>query len=249
MLDTVQKIINCKLCRAIVKKPVFLPCGETICARHEKRFRNIYTAKCYLCNKSHRLKKNQHFPYNKVTKCLLKTEINKLDFGDEYKKAKGLIQEVRKLKSNYENTKNATGEHVFERFQEMRRKVDLIRESIIQKVNECSEKIIADIDSYETECKTNLATLDSKLKTNETIDLKQIKKDLNVWKKRMKKLYYDSELCKEINQKGNEYSETLQNGIKNLKNEIFLGQDKKLEFETKYSNVFDIFCKEIKFNT
>jgi hypothetical protein len=249
MLDTVRKIINCKLCHEVVTKPVMLPCGETICARHEKRFRNIYTAKCKLCEKQHRLTKNQQFPRCKTIQSFLDAEINKLDFGDEYKNSIELLFKIDELIKNYEKTKYSVEDVIYERFASMRRKVDLIREEIIQKVNKCSEKIIADIDSYEKECEANISTFSSKLESNKAFYVSKIKNDLNEWEKRLEKLFYDQELSKEINQKGKEYSESLKKGINDLKNEIFLGQTKKLEFETKYANIFDAFCEQIGFNT
>jgi hypothetical protein len=249
MLDTVQKIINCKFCKAVVKRPVFLPCGETICARHERRFKNAFTAKCKLCKKQHRLAKNQHFPASKVTKRFLKAGINKLEFGEDHKIARELLNELKQLKNDYKNTRNSMGDKIFDRFQEMRRKVDLIREELLQKVTECSEKIIADIDSYESECKANLAELNAKLESKKAFDLAKIKKDLRTWKQKMKNLYYDEGLCKEINENGKQSLERLKNELKQLKNEMFLGEERKNQFEMKYSNLMDTFCQHAHLNT
>ncbi len=60
-----------------------------------------------------------------------------------------------------------------------------MREEIIQKVNECSQKILSDIDSYEKDFKLNLSRLDSKLKSNETLNLLAIKADLTEWSKKV----------------------------------------------------------------
>ncbi len=59
-----------------------------------------------------------------------------------------LLGELNNINLKYEEIKSKAEDLIFEKFQAMRRKVDLIREEIIQKVNDCSEKIIADIDSY-----------------------------------------------------------------------------------------------------
>jgi hypothetical protein len=248
MLSVITNLITCKLCKEIFDRPVILPCGDTICSKHEELYKQADTSKCELCARVHKLNESEHFPANKVAQSLIANEINKLDFGEDHKKARELINELNELKSNYDNTKNSVEDLIFEKFHEMRRKVDLIREEIIQKVNDCSDKILSDIKTYEKECKANLSELDKKLAANEALDLTKIKNDLNEWDKKIRKLFYDEELCKEVQNKNSEYSEKLKNGIKQLKNEIFLGEKKKFDFETKYANIFDVFCKNVGFN-
>jgi hypothetical protein len=226
-----------------------LPCGETVCAEHETMFRDLFTSECSVCNKIHHLTKNQHFPPSKMAQSFLDAELSKLYLGEEHKNSSELLVKLNEMIKNYEDTKNSAGNQIFERFRSMRQKVQLIRQEIIQKVIKCSERIISDINSYERKCRASLAELKSNFETEEGLDLSRIKNDLAKWEKRMEKLFHDQDLCKEINQKGNEYSESLQNGLKNLKNGIFLGQEKKFEFETKYLNIFDVFCKQVGFNT
>ncbi len=39
MLEIVKKLMSCKWCNEFLIDPVFLPCGETICAKHEPYFK------------------------------------------------------------------------------------------------------------------------------------------------------------------------------------------------------------------
>jgi hypothetical protein len=172
---------------------------------------------------------------------LLTTEISKLEFGENHKQACELLEKLSHAYLNYHKIRNNPEEFLSEKFEAMRRKVDLIREQIIQKVHDCSEKNMSDINTYEERCKLNLRDLDSKLKSNRAFELSGIKAKLSDWETRMHKLYYDKDLCTEINDKSEEYSKSLKNSLKDLKNELFLGQEKKLQFETKYCNIFDTF--------
>jgi hypothetical protein len=160
------------------------------------------------------------------------------------------LKELNRAKVDSDEIKSNSEDLIFEKFQAMRNKVDLIRERIIQKANECSDHIISDIDLYESECKRNLSQLDSKLESNGTaFHLARIKVDLREWEAKMTRINFEEALLREINDKTGEYSNRLENSAKKLKDEIFLGREKKLEFETKYANIFDTFCKHVGFNT
>jgi hypothetical protein len=201
------------------------------------------------CQKEHQLTETDHFPRNKAIEGLIQAEINKLDLGEDYEEACRLVDDLNAQKAIYEKMRSKPEEFVFEKFQEMRRKADLIREDIIQKAQECSEKIISDINEYENECKLRLASLDSKPQSNEPVGYSQIKDDLQNWKVKSKRLFCDEEFCNEVYEKLDEYSLKLSNGVKELKNELLLGKQKRFEFENKYLNILDVFYNSLGFNT
>jgi hypothetical protein len=155
MLETIRQIISCKLCEKILERPVLLPCGETICFQHEYLFKNQNTARCKLCETNHELGESEHFPSNKGLERLLENEIRKLDLGKHYKETVKLLEELKSATVNLYSNKKNPGDLIFESFQAMRRKVDLVREAIIKKANDCSEKIISDINAYKAECQLN----------------------------------------------------------------------------------------------
>ncbi len=120
------------MCETILERPVLLPCGEIICTRHEKQYKSKDTAKCQLCDGEHFLDESQHFLTNKVAAGLLAAEFNKLDFGENYKQAAKLLAELKSAYLDYEKFQDNAEELIFGTFQEMRRKVNLTREEIIQ---------------------------------------------------------------------------------------------------------------------
>jgi hypothetical protein len=225
---------------------VSLPCGETICGKHESLFRSKFSSKCKLCNEQHKLAENQHFAANKIAETLLESKITKLDFGKDHKKAFDGLNELNELRDHYDEIKSDPEAFTRCKFQEMRRKVSLTRDEIIKMIIECSDKIIADIDLYEVECQLNIANPEFSLK--EHFDLSAIKSDLADWEVKLNKLYYDKDLCEKINQKKDEYSNRLEESINGLQDQIFLGDQKKHDFEAKYSNIVNTFHKYLGFN-
>jgi hypothetical protein len=205
----------------MIKKPVLLPCGETVCAEHEELFRNRKTTKCQFCDKEHFLAESEHFLTNKAVEGFLAVEISRLDFGENYKNTANLLGQLNGLTNILDKMKKNPENSVFEKFQEMRRKVDLIREQVIQRVNDCSEKIIADINSYESECVLNLSKLNSKLELDKAFDLSGMKAYVREWEKQMNKLYNNEALCKEISEKRLEHVKSLAKIHKELNNKIF----------------------------
>jgi hypothetical protein len=120
MLPQIGLLIDFKLCKEILQQPVNLPCGETICAKHEGLFRHMRTSGCQFCNKYHALGLFEHFSMNKVAQQLLDAEINKLDFGKDYKQALKNYSNLRSLEKKYQEMKNSADDLVSERFQQMR---------------------------------------------------------------------------------------------------------------------------------
>jgi hypothetical protein len=248
MLKVIRDLIKCKICKQILRKPVLLPCGETVCAEHEELFKNKYTAKCKLCSKTHKLCRSASFPVNKAVEGFLAGEISQLDFGDNYKNTTRLLGELTEASIYFDKLRKNPKDFIYERFQVMRRKVDLVREEIIKRVNDCSDKIMCDINSYEEECNLNLPYLESKLESNKMFDLSGIRGDLKEWEAKMNKLHFDEAMCKEIGEKSAQSIRTLENTIKELKNEIFTGKENKHDFEANYSNIFTTFQSHIGFN-
>jgi hypothetical protein len=256
MIETVRKLISCKWCDQILKKPVLLPCGATICLAHEAHFRACEVKKedeksslCQLCGQDHRLTEFEHLPTNEIAQDLLDSQLNELYFGKNYEKAAELLKTLHLLMSDYEQMKNNPEGFIFDYFQAVRDKVDLIRDELIQKVNECSANILTDIDSYESECRTHLSVMKAEKAAGDMPDIAKIKSELDAWQKRMDKLLYDKELYKTIAAKHKNFAQKLSSGIEDLQNEAIRGKARKFDFELKYLNIFDTFCKHIGFNT
>jgi hypothetical protein len=191
------------------------------------------------------LKESENFPQNKAIENLLEAEISRLNLGNEYHATCAILKDLNSLKDSYENLKSTPEDFVYEKFHAMRQKVDLIREDLIQKINDCSDKIIAEIDSYENECKQNLSRLNPWPKE---FDISTIRDELSAWEGKMKKLYYDEELCSTIRDKSKDYKERIKTCHNELIDRILSGKANKYIFENKYSNVVDIFCKHLNFS-
>ncbi len=188
MLKVINELICCKLCRQILNNPVLLPCGETICEKHEELFRVKSTSRCQFCDKDHKLGRAEHFPLNKMAAGFLAGEISKLDFGESYKHTTKLMEGLNDVHDKYSEIRSKAEDLISAKFLAMRNKVALVREQIIQRVKSCSAKILAEIDSAEHDCKANVLSLDSKMRLEGAVDLSKIKAELKAWESKMNKL-------------------------------------------------------------
>jgi hypothetical protein len=198
------------------------------------------------CDQEHFLSESNHFLPNKAIESIIGAEIAKLNLGDDYDEACYVLENLDELKNTFDQIRNNPEEFLYEKFRAMRHKVDLVRERLIQKINDYSDKIIADIDSYENECKLNLPEFKSNIQSDK-FDLANFKDDLTKWHSKMNKLYSDEDLCSEINSAGDGYLSSVEAALKEAENHLLTGQTKRREFETKYLNILDVFCKQLNF--
>jgi hypothetical protein len=253
MIETIKIILSCKWCREILVKPVLLPCGETICAKHDTEFRQLKhkpaPLSCKLCNQVHLLNDTEHFFENKMAQALLDNKIEKLEFGEVFNNSTDKLNELIELTGCFYKRISDPQEFIYDYFKTKRNQVDIIRDQLIQRIQNCSESILSDFDLYERECKLNLPSLKEALFSNEVYDDSRVKNELMGWKDKMGNLFFDKELCGAIDQKYNDHKIFLNNGIKEFEDKALLGKSRKLDFELKNSNLFDVFYKNSSFNT
>jgi hypothetical protein len=240
MIESVKKIITCKWCNYTLDEPVFLPCGETICKKHELNFKQGTSEYCKCCGQPHKLKDSEHFPVNKMARDLLLSKLQELDFGADFKMAQTKLENLKWCLNHYEVLKKNPEDFIFEFFNKLRNKVDLAREDLIQKINDCSEKLMSEIAAYEKECRDNIPNL----KTNESTD--QIKAHLDKWEKEMSFLKIDNLLWSTIKMKCGEYSEQLMKCTSTFECSIFPSKS-KVELEQHFFDVFNLFGKHVGF--
>ena len=129
---------QCSCCNKILKNPIHLPCFcDTICAEHLNDS-NVLKEKCIKCNKC-----NQIFPLNEcdfksneIVQNLLAKEIY---LSDNEKKLKKSLETRLKLfydlAEQLEQDENVAQMESHNHFQEIRRKLDLHREELKDKID------------------------------------------------------------------------------------------------------------------
>ena len=82
-MDNIKKAIECPNCHEILDTPVLLPCCDSVCKKHTE---SVASIRCGLCSKEHKVSP-EGFPVNKNLETLIKSEIDKLDFGHVHSEA------------------------------------------------------------------------------------------------------------------------------------------------------------------
>jgi hypothetical protein len=235
-----------------MERPTILPCGETVCGKHEQHFhlcnqQDSTPPPCKLCSKNHNLADNEHFIKNTIAQALLDFEIKNLAFGGTYDQALRNFKELQSDMSAFDCVIRNPNELISDYFLDKRREVDLVREELIEKINKFGDSLKADIDLYEEECKLNLATVNEIVGARKVFNLEEVKYDLDEWKERIGKLCYNQDMCETINYKHNVYSEKIQKSTQLLLDEMYRGRSRKNDFDSKYNDLVELFYKHSGF--
>ena len=156
----------CQVCSKYYLNPIILPCGNNICEEHvEKKLKSnsskIY--KCDICFKEHETSENGYI----INRILINMMNDNIHLSEESKQKKTLIEELNNVKKDIDSiTKDPEG-FIYTYFAKETNKIDLKRETLIEKINDISEEMIETIKQLEKDCKLNL---DEKKKHVELID-------------------------------------------------------------------------------
>jgi hypothetical protein len=242
MIETLKKIINCKICHQNLVEPVSLPCGETCCKKHQP---NLGFGKlCPFCNKHHLLKFNESFPTNKVVQDLIVNKFAELDFGEDYKQAKQKVSELEQKIKDFAYMNDYPRDFVHEFFRKKRNQVDLTRETMIQAINEYSETLLAKIEANEKECINKVCFWNKK--QHSFVNLTEIRSDLDRWQKELSYLKVDQKLWERIKQTQVRHLTTLEDARRKVENELIDCHSDKLQIDKKFSDAFSLFDRHVK---
>ena len=146
---------------------------------------------------------DSHYELNLLKK-MIKDSINKLN---------QLIQEYQNIHSDV---------FIYDTFADIRNKVDLHREKLIEEINKIYHEIINELKVKESKCKENANKL---IRVNFE---NQLTNDLSAWKQTIKIPNIDEAKLNELSSKINRLYTNIQNEMKNYKNNLLLNE--KIEF-------------------
>ena len=134
----------CSNCPKILKHPIGLPCGCTICGEHlhDKQVKQTNTIKCGTCKKEYNVKENE-FNLNKILEKMLiqgvylsdEEKAFKLQISQEMNKLKRLFNELRERKPLLEV-------EIYDHFVELRRQIEIRREEAKARIDDISMQMI-----------------------------------------------------------------------------------------------------------
>ena len=176
--------LSCKYCREIFKKPVYLICcHKNICQHHIDELKtdsSSNTFSCPLCNQENA---NQNIYINEIIEDLLEMELHKFKLNPKYKITRdNLMIEIQNLEKILKDPENI----IYEEISELKRQVDLDRESIKNEIDTLADGLIQQLESYEKRFKAEYKTNIDLEKYNELVEsskanLKEFEKCLNLF--------------------------------------------------------------------
>jgi DNA repair exonuclease SbcCD ATPase subunit len=221
-MKSLLKFIKCSKCFELLENPVALPCGNSICEKHQKEDRDdnnsVYCSVCDL----HHVIPNGGFIRILALEKLIERKINNIDLGDEYRSAYDKLEDFSELLEKLEKLKNDPSGKIYSKISKLRNNIDLRREELKSQIDKDALSIIKQLDEYETECKANLVSIKADVKTNEKLN--KWKEDLDRWQHQMRTFNKDIEMWKKIYEEASIKYDEMDFNYLNLDCDIFLGR-------------------------
>jgi hypothetical protein len=154
----IKEELTCKYCNEIYVNPIILNCcGENICQRHIDELISNSSSNKFICPFDNQENANENLSVNKLIQRLVEKELHKLEIDTEYK---FVFHKLKREIENLEKILNAPENYIYDEISELKRLVDLDRETLKVKIDEQADGLIKQLESYEkrfnTECKTKL---------------------------------------------------------------------------------------------
>ena len=133
--------LKCSYCPKVLKDPIILPCQDTICKEHLEET-NIKSIQCLTCNEEFNLDKIE-FKTNKIAKALSEKDAHLSNEEKVLKKSlTDSLVEFYSILDEFKESKLSLSVNIFNHFAEIRRKIDVQREELKQKVDNISMAMI-----------------------------------------------------------------------------------------------------------
>ncbi len=167
----------CDVCKKILKNPVTLPClCSEICEYHVDDLisKNVFKINCQICEKMSIIPQKGFTP-NIVVRNFIEKNGHLLDEEKELKNdLTRLIDDLEMLIDDFKlKLREFTLLHS-DHFAEIRRNIDIRRETLIMKINQISQIMIARVEEKEESLMKNIPKLNGLITNNERIKLLDI---------------------------------------------------------------------------
>ena len=240
-MDPILDILSCKFCMKMFNStPIVLNCcSETICEDHIKEFRTsngngLFT--CMLCNS---FNDQACFPTNKIAENLIKMNLQKLEFGENYNVPKNYCKNLEILINQYEDVNKDPKNFIFDYVSKFKFQIDVKREELKEKIDKVSNDLIKRVGNFETECYKNLKSKSMKKKISTfNKELEEIKGKLAKWNDQLKIMIIDEQNWENIRSKSIIKYNQLENLFENFKRELIL--NKECKFNTSIKTLSDL---------
>ena len=155
-IDQVKNLFDCEQCYQLLVDPIALPCGTSVCKTHldellEYSPKESNTFLCKLCDDEHSVPK-KGFVIHKRIQNALNIKFNTLKLNPVYEECKKEINDVKMKMQKIEALEKDPEYFIFEYFEKLKRQVDLRRETLKLKLDNCSDEIMQSIENTKENC-------------------------------------------------------------------------------------------------
>ena len=232
LFEAIETLLKCTSCMQKVKNPYID--SSSIC--------------CYNCITQSRRLQGQGTQFSRL-QAILDLNLQRSDFEKNISsetscnalKSLGFAKE---LVNYFESVEKDPTSFIYEYFANVKNEVDLTRETLKLRIDEFYNKLITEIETYQKECNANA-------KSRKTgTSLKDLKAKVKQWEEDTESLCFNESVYVSIIENSANLEAEIRekmNEIKQSIDELLLNKSK--EFEKKFSNVKELFCQELQFNT
>ena len=242
-LNQMKSMFDCKICSGLLKDPVVIPCGNTVCIAHTRDvLNNSFACKC--CKQEHSVSKDG-FVISKFIQKQLEIQLNLIPNNQicaEYMKQEEVKEDLDELKKFEQDSET----FIYNYFEELKRQVDLRREDLKSKIENYSNDLIESINELRNK-HCQLTKQENILKTKIDNSKKELNESINkfdVFNFNESDLFDIKENITEMGHKFDNLSQLRQSLI-DYKEYSFNFNDQSIEriFGTFSENVIIVFIK------
>lgn len=221
-MEAITNVIKCKFCKSLIESPIVLPCGISICKKHELDSRNENTLLCVACEMDHPIPENGFYP-NHALQAMIDTRIIELDLGTEYNQALKSCKTLESTIGDIELLKLDPHFYIHEAIHKIKQKIDVKRDELKHRIDQEADKLITNLEDYETICKMNM---NSSIKNQHQIhiDLEQSKLELQKWKNELSILKTDKEKWQSIVEKSKQLDQHLKDNLDKIRQLLMMNR-------------------------
>jgi hypothetical protein len=124
----IKEKLSCTYCNQIFRHPITLICcGKNICKKHIEELINEKSTNTFSCPLCSQENSNQNFNSNELIESLIEIELHRFELDPKYETAMNDFKsEIANLESIVKDPENI----IYEEIRELKRQVDLDRESL-----------------------------------------------------------------------------------------------------------------------
>lgn len=237
-MELIEETIKCSKCSNILKKPVVLPCGHSMCKIHEEEHQSLKLVECSLCYSSHEIPESGFIP-NKSFEVLLEKNVEYVYLRKEHRAALSKFEQFADFYEHFKTLRNYPELDIHKTLGELRLHIESRRNELKSKIDSHAAEFAARLDDYEAECKARLDRIDL-----HAVDerLRAWENDLRVWRSQLASFQRDASMWKRICHESSVRFDEMTAHFNAFKKDIYLNQldeykTKNLLFDTDFDMI------------